>query len=192
MNFVFITDKENSGASTYYKFWISLQSKSSLCPGATVRKTAESLYVPHALQAHASQIVKPQHWWHENEKAVPVPDVIFDYHRLWVQTPTGKRMLVAFPITVHHHHHGRLQWASCSVCCVSLMVTDPGSSTPYTQGLHFFTSVEISRQITSFFTASCSDKWRLCPEFTKTSQELSIRPILDITLDSFHVSNALL
>lgn len=106
---------------------ILFKSKGSLRPGAGVRETAECLYVPYVLQARASQIAKPHQWWHENEKAVPFLCVSFDYRRLWVQSPSGKRMLLAFPITVHHRHHQRPQRASCSVVCVSLMVTDQGT-----------------------------------------------------------------
>jgi hypothetical protein len=73
------------------------------------KKIAEFLYVPHDLQARASQIVKLHHWLNENEKVVPFPDVIFDYRRLWVQNRRGKCLFMAFPITVHHRYHQRPQ-----------------------------------------------------------------------------------
>jgi hypothetical protein len=137
--------------------------------------------------------MKPHHWWHENGKAVPFPGIMFNYRRLWVQTPIGERMLLAFPITVHHRHHQRPQRASCSVVCISLIVTDPGISTPYTQDLNFFSSIEISIRISIvFLTPHVHINKDYCPESTKTSQELNIRPTLDFTLHCFHVSNSLL
>jgi hypothetical protein len=157
-----------------------------LRPGATGRKIAKLFCVPHALQARASQIMKPYHWLHEKEKAVPFPGFSFDYRRLWVQTSTGKHMLLAFPITVHHRHHQRPQRGSCSVVCVSLMVTDPGTRTPYTQGLKFFTPIEILRRIgIVFLTPHVHKNENYCPQFTKTSQELNINPTLDFTLHFF-------
>jgi hypothetical protein len=67
--------------------------------------------------------------------------------------------------------------------CGSLKVTDPGTCTLYTQGLNSLRQSKYRDRQTSRFTPHVLTNEDYCPEFTSSSQELSIRPTPDITLD---------